>query len=260
MPQQEAKVIIVDDELHSATLKAVRRKLESSNWTTIVIEPKSASRTADDFELAALHAIEAERPSAVLLDVRFGDAIDERFRGLHILRKIVKLFPGLPVLMFTQYVRGADRELAAKGSLKWDASVDFIDKLASPDEVALRLRRLVGRTPQMVQVGSRLRLDARTRTVSVNSGGTWSVVDGIQGMRFEILSALTMAWDSSPGEVVPYTALERYSGGEDARASLRVRVREIKDALGVAMGIHLAADEFIINVRDRGYRLMPIEE
>ena len=53
--------------------------------------------------------------------------------------------------------------------------------------------------------------------------------------------------------------LERYSEGEDARASLRVRVREIKDVLGEAMGERLGAGDLIINVRDRGYRLMPRE-
>ena len=50
--------------------------------------------------------------------------------------------------------------------------------------------------------------------------------------------------------------LERYSEGEDARASLRVRVREIKDALGNALGEHLGAGDLIVNVRDRGYRLV----
>ena len=37
--------------------------------------------------------------------------------------------------MFTQYASGPERETAAAGTLKWDARVDFIDKLASPDEV-----------------------------------------------------------------------------------------------------------------------------
>ncbi len=51
--------------------------------------------------------------------------------------------------------------------------------------------------------------------------------------------------------------LERYSEGEDARASLRVRIREIKDALGKVLGVRFGADDLIMNVRDQGYRLIP---
>ena len=34
-------------------------------------------------------------------------------------------------------------------------------------------------------------------------------------------------------------------------------MREIKDALGSALGTHFGAGDLIINVRDRGYRLVP---
>ena len=61
----------------------------------------------------------------------------------------------------------------------------------------------------------------------------------------------------SEGELVPFTRLERFSGGEDSRASLRVRIREIKDAMGNSVGRHFGAGELIINVRGRGYRLVP---
>ena len=76
-------------------------------------------------------------------------------------------------------------------------------------------------------------------------------------MRFEILAELASAWYRSPGQLVPFGALERHSGGEDARASLRVRVREIKDALGRALDTRFGANALIINVRDQGYRLVP---
>ena len=57
--------------------------------------------------------------------------------------------------------------------------------------------------------------------------------------------------------MVPFSKLERFSEGEEARASLRVRIREIKISLGQALGIPLGAGDLIINVRDQGYRLVP---
>ncbi len=82
-------------------------------------------------------------------------------------------------------------------------------------------------------------------------------VTEIQGMRFEVFRELASAWYRSPGQLVPFSTLERYSEGEDARASLRVRVREIKDALGSALGVRFGPRDLIINVRDQGYRLVP---
>ena len=49
----------------------------------------------------------------------------------------------------------------------------------------------------------------------------------------------------------------RYSEGEDPRASLRVRIREIKDAIGKQLGVRFGASDLIVNIRDRGYRLVP---
>ena len=53
-----------------------------------------------------------DRPDGVVLDVRFGEHGSDRFKGLSILQKIVEQHPQLPVLMFTQYVQGPDREIA----------------------------------------------------------------------------------------------------------------------------------------------------
>ena len=79
----------------------------------------------------------------------------------------------------------------------------------------------------------------------------------IQGMKFEIIRELAVTWYRSPGELVPFSRLERYSEGEEARASLRVRIREIKVSLGKALGMAFGAGDLIINVRDQGYRLVP---
>ena len=146
------KVLIVDDEWESPIVKSVRRRLEDEGWQTLAVEPGTQWRSGDEFEAAALYAIETERPEAVLLDVRFGEHADDRFKGLGILGKIVERYPTQPVLMFTQYVQGPDRETAAGSVLKWDAPVDFIDKLASPEEVVLRLRRLIGIAPDSVAI------------------------------------------------------------------------------------------------------------
>lgn len=189
--------------------------------------------------------------------MRFGEHKDERFKGLQILRKIVERHPKQPVLMFTQYAQGPDRDTAVGGTLKWDALVDFVDKLASPEEVVLRLRRLIGTTPQIIPIGSRVRLDVSKKEVYVRTGEQTVQVREIRGMRFEILRELASTSYRSPGELVPLRRLERYSAGEDANASLRVRIREIKNALGKALGVRFGAEDLIISVRDQGYRLVP---
>ena len=253
----QKKILIVDDESGSAIVLAVRRRLEEEGWLPVVVEPETRWSVADEFEMAALYAIQEELPDGVLLDVRFGEHRDDRFKGLEILQKIVKGHPGLPILMFTQYAQGPDRETAARGALAGDAPVDFIDKLASPEEVVLRLRRLIGTTPETIPVGSRIVVDVDTAMVYVKSGEELEPVTELQGMKFEILRELATAWYRSPGELVTFAKLERYSEGDDPRASLRVRIREIKDVLGRALGVRFAAGELIINVRDQGYRLLP---
>ena len=255
--KHQVKILIVDDEWDSAIVKAVRRRLEDEGWRTIAVEPDGAWHSGDEFEAAALYAIETEHPQGVLLDVRFGEHKDDLYKGLGILRKVVDRYPRLPVLMFTQYAQGPERDMAVRGSLRWDGPVDFIDKLASPEEVILRLRRLIGSTPEVIAIGSTIILDAKVKMVYVKVGVETRPVDDIQGMKFEILRELAVTWYRSPGELVSFSRLERYSEGEDARASLRVRVREIKDSLGRALGLRLGAGDLIVNVRDQGYRLVP---
>ncbi len=251
------KIIIVDDEWESPIVNAVRRRLDEEGWQTLVIVPEAGGSIGDEFEAAALYAIDEELPEGVLLDIRLGEYREDQFKGLEILQKIVEQHPKLPVLMFTQYAQGPDRETAVRGSLKWDAPVDFIDKLASPEEVVLRLRRLIGRTPEIIPIGGNLYLDASAKAVYVKQGEDSVMVDDIHGMKFEIIRELAATWYRSPGELVPFSRLERYSEGEEARASLRVRIREIKVSLGKALGMAFGAGDLIINVRDQGYRLVP---
>ena len=256
-PIGDKTIVIVDDEWNSPIVKSVLRRLEEEGWRASVVVPEGRYITGDDFEMAALYTIEEENPDGVILDVRFGEHKEERFKGLSILQKIVERYPKLPVLMFTQYVQGPDRETAVRSALKWDAAVDFIDKLASPEEVILRLRRMIGTTPQTIPVGDRILLDTKTKIVYINSDEGRVPISDIQGMKFDIFEELAVTWYRSPGELVPFNRLQRYSEGEDPRASLRVRSREIKDAIGNAMGVHFGAGDLIINVRDQGYRLIP---
>lgn len=251
------KILIVDDEWESPIVKSVRRRLDEEGWLTTVIQPENGRLTGDEFEAAALYAIEEEQPQGVVLDVRLGGYKEDQFKGLEILQKIVERYPNLPVLMFTQYTQGPERDTAMRGTLKWDSPVDFIDKLASPEEVVLRLRRLIGHTPETVIIGSSIHLDLGAKRVYVMRGAELIPISDIQGMKFEILKELATTWYRSPGELVPFSRLERYSEGEEARASLRVRIREIKVSLGNALGARFGAGDLIINVRDQGYRLAP---
>lgn len=254
----QRSILIVDDEWDSTIVRSVRKRLDEEGWRTQVVVPFSFHVTGEDFEAEALYAIEEERPDGVVLDVRFGEHGDDRFKGLGILQKIVQRYPQLPVLMFTQYVQGPDRETAVRGTLKWDAQVDFIDKLASPEEVVMRLRRLMGTTPDVIALGSRISLDTVNKVVYAHSaGGDAAPISVLQGIRFEILHELATTWYRSPGELVPFGKLMRYSEGEDPRASIRVRIREIKVAIGRALGVRFGAGDLIINIRDRGYRLAP---
>lgn len=250
-------IVIVDDEWESATINAVRLRLEDEGWRTVVVEPEAGWSLGEEFELAALYTVEEEQPDGVLLDVRFGDDEEERFRGLSILQKIVERFPKLPILMYTQYAQGPERETAVRGTLKWEAPVDFIDKLASLDEVVLRLRRLIGADPETISIGNSIVLNSRAKLIYVKVGDELMPVNEIQGMKFEIVQELAGTWYRSPGELVPFNRLERYSEGEDPRASLRVRIREIKDAVGRSLGRRFGPGELIANVRDQGYRLIP---
>jgi len=250
-------VLIVDDEASSDLMRSIRRHLSLAGYETTIVEPDIAHPTGEDFELDALHAVEVQQPDAVILDVRFGEHPDDQFKGLAILDKLTKATPDLPVLVFSQYASGPYRETAVAASLNANAPVDFIDKFASPEEVVLRLRRLIGAAPETLKIGADYVVDVQKRIVFGVVDGRQEPIRQIQGMKFEILVELASSWYRSPGELVPYWKLERFSEGDDSRASLRVRIREIKDVLGEATGKHLGPDDLIVSVRGRGYTLVP---
>ena len=257
MDNTKEHILVVDDEWESPIVGAVIRTLEQEGWKTSVIKPRFSAESGNDFETETLYAIETIHPTGILLDVRLGEYREDQFKGLEILHKIVGRYPDTPVLMFTQYTQGPERDTAVRSSLQLDSPVDFIDKLASPQEVVLRLRRLIGRPPSHITMGEKLIIDVNLGLVQVKEGDDLATVTDIQGMKFEILRELASTWYKSPGQLVPFSKLERYSDGEEARASLRVRIREIKISLGNALGVKFGAGDFIINVRDQCYRLVP---
>ena len=95
----------------------MRQRLEAEGWDTQVVS-KGEHGSADDMLWAALHAIEEQRPDGVILDVRLGDYRDDQFKGLDILKRIVVQHPQLPVLMFTQYSQGVERDAVARSALQ----------------------------------------------------------------------------------------------------------------------------------------------
>ena len=76
-------------------------------------------------------------------------------------------------------------------------------------------------------------------------------------MKFEIFRELAAAWYRSPGELVPFSRLERYSEGEKPARPCESVSAKSRFSVGKALGVQLGANDLIVNVRDRGYRLAP---
>jgi two-component system response regulator MprA len=149
------EILVVDDE--PSVLKAVRRGLR--------LEGYRVTTAADG--LAALDAIDASMPDAVVLDVMM-----PRMDGLTVLRRLRSVSPSLPVLLLTARDTVGDRVTG----LDLGAD-DYLTKPFDLDELLARIRVMLRRgallaeagraaeRPEEVLVYQDLRMDLLTRDV-----------------------------------------------------------------------------------------------
>ncbi|HEY3757979.1 MAG TPA: sigma-54 dependent transcriptional regulator [Opitutaceae bacterium] len=114
------RVLIVDDE--AAIRKTTRIAVEMAGHTAM--EAVDSSR--------ALRAVEDETFDVVFLDLRLGSE-----NGVDLLGRILKLKPGLPVVLFTAYANVATAvEAMRRGAF------DFIPKPFTPDQIRTTLAKV----------------------------------------------------------------------------------------------------------------------
>ncbi|XVV15693.1 response regulator transcription factor [Actinoplanes sp. CA-131856] len=118
------QVLVVDDD--PTVSDVVRRYLEQDGCRV---------RLAAD-GLAALAAVDAERPDLVVLDLMLG-GVD----GLDVCRRLRAEQPGLPVVMLTALGEESDRVLGLEVGAD-----DYVTKPFSPRELVLRVRSVLRRT------------------------------------------------------------------------------------------------------------------
>jgi DNA-binding response OmpR family regulator len=118
------QVLVVDDD--PTVSDVVRRYLEQDGCRV---------RLAAD-GLAALAAVDAERPDLVVLDLMLG-GLD----GLEVCRRLQGEQPGLPVVMLTALGQESDRVLGLEVGAD-----DYVTKPFSPRELVLRVRSVLRRT------------------------------------------------------------------------------------------------------------------
>ncbi len=118
------RVLVVDDD--PTVSDVVRRYLEQDGCRVRLV--------ADG--LAALAAVDAERPDLVVLDLMLG-GID----GIEVCRRLQRDQPGLPVVMLTALGEESDRVLGLEVGAD-----DYVTKPFSPRELTLRVRSVLRRT------------------------------------------------------------------------------------------------------------------
>ncbi len=131
------QVLVVDDD--PTVSDVVRRYLEQDGCRV---------RLAAD-GLAALAAVDAERPDLVVLDLMLG-GID----GLEVCRRLRAGQPGLPVVMLTALGEESDRVLGLEVGAD-----DYVTKPFSPRELVLRVRSVLRRTAPPAPPGPALLRD-----------------------------------------------------------------------------------------------------
>lgn len=228
------RIIVVDDEPDSRAVMGLTALLANAGWAPGVVRPdpdvSDHPYIGEAYEAAAVEAVaqairdRAPPLDAVILDLEFGD---RPLKGLDILRRLSSSHPSLPVLVLTKHSQGPYRKAGVQESYKSGLRVEYVDKLASAEEVVLRLRRLIGDAREVLVIPDKVSIDPESRTVQVKVDGQWRELQGFDGHKFEVFREVAAAYIRHPDAVVPYERLRNYYEIE----SLRVRVSEMNQEL-----------------------------
>nr|WP_221379250.1 response regulator transcription factor [Actinoplanes polyasparticus] len=131
------QVLVVDDD--PTVSDVVRRYLEQDGCRVRLVGDG----------LAALAAVDAERPDLVVLDLMLG-GVD----GLEVCRRLRRDRPDLPVVMLTALGEESDRVLGLEVGAD-----DYVTKPFSPRELVLRVRSVLRRTAPAAPPGPALLRD-----------------------------------------------------------------------------------------------------
>jgi len=118
------RLLIVDDDV--SFLHSLDRALKSQ-YTIVTATSKSE-----------LFQQLSPTPDVVLLDMRLDENDPDNFEGMEILERLKKIFPQIPVIMFTAY---GDMDSAVK-SMKLGAS-DFVSKRVKLNELRVRIDKAI---------------------------------------------------------------------------------------------------------------------
>ena len=259
---QPKKVLIVDDEWDSGVIRNLVGEIEKIGWKAIVANDGVEGASAEEYEIAAPWYVQENRPDAVVLDIKFGNFPDERFRGLSILTSLVEAFPELPILIYTIYSEGGLRDDVMRGAAHSalrspTAKVEFVDKFVSPDVVVLTLTKMIGIRPSVIEIGDKVLVDTENKQVSViRHDQEHPVPVDLNPQMTSLFLDLVEAWVSSPNRIVSYEQLERHVDGD--RNTLTSRIRDIKKRIGNALGFKVDMHDLILNRRNCGYRIEPL--
>ncbi|MEV0895949.1 response regulator transcription factor [Actinoplanes sp. NPDC049802] len=224
------QVLVVDDD--PTVSDVVRRYLEQDGCRV---------RLAAD-GLAALAAVDAERPDLIVLDLML-DGLD----GLEVCRRVQREQPGLPVVMLTALGEESDRVLGLEVGAD-----DYVTKPFSPRELVLRVRSVLRRTapgatprPALLRDGD-LVADTGRRTAALGGRALALTVREFDLLEF-LLRNPVRVW--SRGEL-----LERVWGWNFGdQSTVTVHVRRLREKIERDP----AAPARLVTVWGAGYRYEP---
>lgn len=209
-----AKVLAVDDE--PQILTALSRGLQRAGHDVLV------ARNGHD----GLAAAAAAEPEVVLLDLRLPD-----LDGIEVVKRL-RSWTAVPIVLLS----GAGSERSRVAALDAGAD-DFVDKPFSMEELRARLDAVIRRTSTTGVGGLDDTSNVVTRDeVEIDLAARTCRVEGrdvrLTPTEWRLLGALVAA----PDRLLTYrqviTAVWDEKHGEEARASLRVHLRTLRQKLG----------------------------